>query len=91
MVEQPNAIGTGETPYEAVRDLTSPDSEEIERVDGLRKFSDRIRPTDQAESRVRSVTIIPQTGPIKQWQVVVDPQQTDWEATFNGAKVLWRD
>lgn len=91
MVEQPTTIGTGRTPYAAVQDLTQPDSEKIEWVDGLRKFSNRARPTDQAESRERSITIIPRTGPVKQWKVVVEPRQTEWKATFDGAKVLQRD
>lgn len=90
MDEQHKAIGTGATPYEAVRDLTRPDSETIEWVDGLRKFSDRVRPTEQTESRERSVTIIPRSGPVKQWKIIVEPRQTVWKATFNGAKVLYR-
>lgn len=91
MVEQPRATGTGTTPYAAVRDLVRPDSETVEGVTGLREFSDRADPTDHAKARERSVTIIPRTGPIKQWKVVVEPRQTEWRATFDGAKVLRRD
>lgn len=80
---------TGSTPREAVEALVpTPGQDGVAWVEGIHMFSDRAAPEDHTEPIRREVTVIYDSPPTEQWQIVVEPEETAWLARFVGGKKI---
>jgi len=78
-------VGIGETPREAVIDLT-PDTEQpgIAWVEGIYSVPDRF--ISREKSITADITVIYDSRPPKRWNVAVTFEDAHWHAYFVGGK-----